>query len=121
MVVSGLPTIHRAVISQDAGPDGTKQYHVQVQGQDLLAVMVTSGVKGEETTSNDVIHTCQVGWRGTMSGWFRYVALMGKIVRQLAVLPWYKRDVLNVYGLTLDLSYNPCPSVLDHQTFPLIS
>jgi DNA-directed RNA polymerase III subunit RPC1 len=54
VVVQGVSNVNRAVIN-DVG-DGT--YNLLVEGYNLLGVMTTLGVKGEECTSNHVDEMC---------------------------------------------------------------
>ncbi|KAH7421936.1 hypothetical protein KP509_13G082300 [Ceratopteris richardii] len=49
VIVKGIPTVERAVISQDKG-----SYQLLVEGTNLLAVMGTAGIDGLNTRSNHV-------------------------------------------------------------------
>ncbi|XP_034935802.1 DNA-directed RNA polymerase III subunit RPC1 [Chelonus insularis] len=54
VVIKGLPTVNRAVIHNDDST-GTTKYKIFVEGDNLREVMVTPGVHGNKTTSNNTI------------------------------------------------------------------
>ncbi|KAI8072537.1 hypothetical protein BC940DRAFT_292818 [Gongronella butleri] len=58
VIITGLPSVVRAVISEKAGSDGVKQLFVE--GQGLLHVMTTDGIIGEKTTSNSIMEVADV-------------------------------------------------------------
>ncbi|KAI9497890.1 hypothetical protein BDB00DRAFT_755731 [Zychaea mexicana] len=58
VIITGLPTVVRAVISEKEGKQGTKQ--LLVEGYGLLKVMTTDGIIGEKTTSNHIMEICEV-------------------------------------------------------------
>ncbi|KAI8635919.1 hypothetical protein BD408DRAFT_426964 [Parasitella parasitica] len=58
VVITGLPSVVRAVISEKEGGKGTKQ--LLVEGYGLLEVMTTDGIVGRETTSNHIMEVAQV-------------------------------------------------------------
>eukprot|EP01113_Clastostelium_recurvatum_P040668 TRINITY_DN6343_c0_g1_i1.p1 TRINITY_DN6343_c0_g1~~TRINITY_DN6343_c0_g1_i1.p1 ORF type:complete len:1395 (-),score=348.95 TRINITY_DN6343_c0_g1_i1:174-4358(-) len=55
VIVSGIPSVERAVISDDTKSDGQKKYSILVEGYNLGLVMATPGVKGTHTTSNHIV------------------------------------------------------------------
>lgn len=58
VVITGLPSVVRAVISEKEGGKGAKQ--LLVEGYGLLEVMTTDGIIGSETTSNHIMEVAQV-------------------------------------------------------------
>ncbi|KAF7729475.1 hypothetical protein EC973_004455 [Apophysomyces ossiformis] len=58
IVITGLPSVVRAVISEVEGGMGRKQ--LLVEGYGLLDVMTTEGIIGEKTTSNHVMEVAEV-------------------------------------------------------------
>lgn len=58
VVITGLPPVVRAVISEKQGGKGAKQ--LLVEGYGLLEVMTTDGVIGHKTTSNHVMEVADV-------------------------------------------------------------
>ena len=52
VVIKGIPTITRAVISQD---EKINNYKLLVEGDNLRNVMATRGVLGKNTKSNNII------------------------------------------------------------------
>jgi len=64
VVVSGIPTIGRAVINKkkDDASDGSSlvQLNLLVEGTDLLSVMGTPGVLGKKTTTNNILELEEV-------------------------------------------------------------
>lgn len=58
VVITGLPSVVRAVISEKEGGKGAKQ--LLVEGYGLLQVMTTDGIVGSQTTSNHIMEVCQV-------------------------------------------------------------
>uniref|UniRef100_A0A0D9W6L6 DNA-directed RNA polymerase subunit n=1 Tax=Leersia perrieri TaxID=77586 RepID=A0A0D9W6L6_9ORYZ len=54
VIVKGIPTVERAVISEH-GKDDNKTYSLLVEGTNLLAVMGTPGVDAMKTTSNHIM------------------------------------------------------------------
>ncbi|KAI8370510.1 uncharacterized protein BYT42DRAFT_502192 [Radiomyces spectabilis] len=58
VIITGLPTVVRAVISEKAGGAGSKQ--LVVEGYGLLNVMTTDGIIGEKTTSNHIMEVAEV-------------------------------------------------------------
>ncbi|EGC39460.1 RNA polymerase III, largest subunit [Dictyostelium purpureum] len=53
VIVKGIPTINRVVISKI--DEKQERYQLLVEGYDLRAVMATSGIKGTHTTSNHIM------------------------------------------------------------------
>ena len=74
VIVAGIPTVKRAVIQEEDGnrtgllgagsggsnPGGGKRYRLLVEGEDLLRVMGTPGVRGVSSASNHIIETARV-------------------------------------------------------------
>ncbi|KAI7872362.1 hypothetical protein BDF14DRAFT_1717191 [Spinellus fusiger] len=58
VIIKGLPSVVRAVISEKPGNTGSKQ--LLVEGYGLLNVMTTDGIIGEKTTSNNIMEVAQV-------------------------------------------------------------
>lgn len=58
VVITGLPNVVRAVISEKEGGKGAKQLFVE--GYGLLEVMTTDGIIGEKTTSNHIMEVAEV-------------------------------------------------------------
>ncbi|MCD1164211.1 hypothetical protein KQY10_00895, partial [Leptospira interrogans] len=58
VVITGLPSVVRAVISEKEGGKGAKQ--LLVEGYGLLEVMTTDGIIGKDTTSNHIMEVAQV-------------------------------------------------------------
>ncbi|CAO3643339.1 unnamed protein product [Cunninghamella echinulata] len=58
VIITGLPTVVRAVISEKSGGQGAKQLFVE--GYGLLKVMTTDGIIGEKTTSNHIMEVADV-------------------------------------------------------------
>ncbi|KAI9305749.1 hypothetical protein BJ944DRAFT_161146 [Cunninghamella echinulata] len=58
VIITGLPTVVRAVISEKSGGQGAKQLFVE--GYGLLRVMTTDGIIGEKTTSNHIMEVADV-------------------------------------------------------------
>ncbi|CDS14109.1 Putative DNA-directed RNA polymerase [Lichtheimia ramosa] len=58
VIITGLPSVVRAVISEKQGGNGAKQ--LLVEGYGLLKVMTTDGIIGEQTTSNHVMEVADV-------------------------------------------------------------
>lgn len=58
VVITGLPSVVRAVISEKQGGKGAKQ--LLVEGYGLLDVMTTDGIVGHLTTSNHVMEVAEV-------------------------------------------------------------
>ncbi len=58
IVIKGIPTVNRAVISDVTG--GGKEYNLLVEGYGLRQVMATEGVCGTRTTSNHIMEVQDV-------------------------------------------------------------
>ncbi|KAI8580455.1 hypothetical protein K450DRAFT_237114 [Umbelopsis ramanniana AG] len=58
IIIKGLPTVVRAVISEKEGGSGEKE--LAVEGYGLLQVMTTDGIIGRLTTSNHIMEVAQV-------------------------------------------------------------
>ncbi|EDV26112.1 uncharacterized protein TRIADDRAFT_55877 [Trichoplax adhaerens] len=52
VIVKGIPTVTRTVIHVDEDASGNKKFKLYVEGEDLLSVITTRGVKGIGTNSN---------------------------------------------------------------------
>lgn len=61
VIIKGIPSVKRAVISEDQGGTATaKRYKLAVEGYGLQEVMGTEGVIGTQTTSNHIIEVQKV-------------------------------------------------------------
>ncbi|KAK9796706.1 hypothetical protein WJX73_006743 [Symbiochloris irregularis] len=55
VVVAGVPSVQRAVISQDGVRDGKARYKLVVEGSNLAAVLGMEGVEGARSWSNHIL------------------------------------------------------------------
>jgi len=55
VVVKGIPSVTRAIITVDEGAKGPTKYKLLVEGDNLREVMATMGVCGARTTSNNTV------------------------------------------------------------------
>eukprot|EP01133_Synstelium_polycarpum_P012623 gene12623-14818_t len=60
VIVRGIPSVNRVVISKLEEKDKTEKFQLLVEGYDLLAVMSTAGIKGTHTTSNHIMEVEKV-------------------------------------------------------------
>ncbi|RUS34443.1 putative RPO31-DNA-directed RNA polymerase III, 160 kd subunit [Jimgerdemannia flammicorona] len=58
IIIKGIPSVNRAVISEDQKRSGIK--YLVVEGYGLLEVMTTEGVVGQNTTSNHIMEVQKV-------------------------------------------------------------
>jgi DNA-directed RNA polymerase III subunit RPC1 len=101
VIVKGIASVNRAVISQDGG-----SLKLLVEGTGLREVMNTEGVKGEETTSNHVLEVFKVlgieAARATIIKEIEYtmgshgMTIDPRHVMLLADLMTYKGEVLGI-------------------------
>ncbi|KAL0083699.1 hypothetical protein J3Q64DRAFT_1748787 [Phycomyces blakesleeanus] len=84
VIIKGLPSVVRAVISEKAGGSGSKQ--LLVEGYGLLDVMTTDGIIGENTTSNHIMEVAQV---------LGIEAARNTIIREIQV-------TMESHGMTID-------------------
>jgi len=55
VIVQGIPSINRAVINEEEGPNGKPSFHLLIEGYGLAEVMGAPGVNGLHTTTNHLI------------------------------------------------------------------
>ena len=60
VIIKGIPSINRAVISKKDLSDGSCKYNLAVEGYGLRAVMNIPGIDGKHTTTNHIMETEKV-------------------------------------------------------------